>query len=96
MAEYLLSNLADQDISDIYQYTVSEFGESKANAYLTGIDEKLTLLAEQPRLGRSIDFVREGYFRSEYASHSIFYTLVEEGILVVRVLHNRMDSTLHL
>jgi len=51
----------------------------------------LSRLARFPELGRSIGRLRRGYFRSEHASHTIFYVRFAEGIRVIRVLHERMD-----
>ncbi len=53
-------------------------------------------LAEMPRMGRSIDYVRIGYFRFEHARHAIFYVILKGGIRIVRVLHASMDPQRHL
>jgi toxin ParE1/3/4 len=47
-------------------------------------------------LGRQIDQIRPGYFRYEHASHSIFYRLTANGIMVMRVLHQRMAVERHI
>ncbi|NNM74578.1 type II toxin-antitoxin system RelE/ParE family toxin [Enterovirga aerilata] len=47
-------------------------------------------VARFPEIGRRIDQIRPGYFRFEHASHSIFYRIVPDGVLIVRVLHARM------
>jgi toxin ParE1/3/4 len=39
---------------------------------------------------------RAGYFQIESASHAIFYRKTDTGILIVRVLHERMDFKRHL
>ena len=92
MAEYELSNKADEDLTEIYLFSYQRFGEARADAYLLAMEERFSTLAEQPFLGRKIDHIRAGYLRYEHASHSIFYTLKENGILVMRVLHQSMDS----
>ena len=96
MAKYVLSGKAEEDLLDIYFYSFEQFGESQADAYLMGLEERLETLAENPNLGRQIDHIREGYFRFEYVRHSIFYTQLDEGIFVVRVLHGSMDTEEHL
>ena len=90
MASYTLSQAADRDIADIYSYSFKHFGESKADAYLCASEECLMHLAVQPEMGRKIGYVREGYRRYEYVSHSIFYTVNARGIFVVRILHQSM------
>jgi len=49
-----------------------------------------------PELGRSIAYLRRGYFRFEHKSDTVFYVRSGEGIRVVRVLHERMDPERHL
>lgn len=60
------------------------------------VHEFLDLLAAQPGAGRPIDEVRPGYRRARHGSHLIFYRQVEDGVEIVRVLHQQMDPTLHL
>jgi len=92
MADYELSIKADQDLTEIYIYSFNNFGESKADSYFLGLDECLLKLAENPNLCRKIDYIRSGYFRYEYVSHSIFYKIKEDGIVVMRILHGSMDT----
>jgi len=96
MADYELSNRADEDLSEVYVFSHRRFGESHADAYLQALEERFLMLAEQPHLGRRIDHIHKGYFRFEYASHSIFYKLKKNGIFVVRVLHQSMDPDRHV
>ncbi|MFQ5673670.1 MAG: type II toxin-antitoxin system RelE/ParE family toxin [Nitrospinales bacterium] len=96
MADYELSNKADEDLSEIYIFSHRRFGESRAAAYLQALEERFLMLAERPLLGRRIDHIHKAYFRFEYASHSIFYKLKKGGIFVVRVLHQSMDPERHV
>lgn len=96
MAEYRLSGKADEDLTGIYIFSYRNFGEIRADAYLLALEERFSTLAQRPYLGRRIDMFREGYFRYEHESHSIFYKQTEDGILVMRVLHQSMDAGRHL
>ena len=91
MAEYILSNEADQDIVNIFAFSSERFGTEKASAYLSGLDERLQELAVHPQRGRRIEHIRKGYRQAEYVRHSIFFQENNSGIFVVRVLHNRMN-----
>ena len=73
-----------------------QFGEAQADAYLLALEQRFSILAAQPGLGRRIDHIRAGYFRYEHASHSIFYRLTNNGIIVMRVLHRSMDIARHI
>ncbi|MGI9434948.1 MAG: type II toxin-antitoxin system RelE/ParE family toxin [Geminicoccaceae bacterium] len=96
MADYELSNEAENDVVDIGRFTINRWGLAQADDYIVGLHDTLGLLADSPRLGRSIDDLREGYRRHEYKSHSIFYQLQSDGIRVIRILHQRMDPERHL
>ncbi len=96
MADYRLSNKADEDLAGIYAFSYRRFGETGADAYLLALEERFLALAAQPHLGRKADHIRKGYFRYEHASHTIFYKVRKDGITVMRVLHGRMDTEQHL
>lgn len=55
MAEYQLSNKADEDLNDIYSFSYRRFGEARADAYLLALERRFSILAAQPGLGRRID-----------------------------------------
>ena len=54
------------------------------------------MLGENPNLGRSAHELAEGLRRFEHQSHIVFYEPQETNILIVRVLHKRMDPPQHL
>jgi toxin ParE1/3/4 len=96
MASYDLSGPADRDLTSILSYSIRQFGERTAVSYLVGLHDCFGRLAENPRLGRSIETLRKGYFRFEHARHVIFYKRNERGVRIMRVLHERMDPDRHL
>ncbi len=53
-------------------------------------------LVEFPGLGRDIGHIRPGYFRLECGRHIVFFMKRETSVLIVRVLHERMDVRRHL
>ena len=55
----------------------------------------MAALAADPRLGRSCDQIRAGYFKYSAGSHVIFDRLADVGIDVVRILHQSMDIDRH-
>jgi len=40
--------------------------------------------------------VRSGYRKKKSGSHVIFFKLIDDGIDVIRILHQRMDFDRHL
>jgi len=45
------------------------------------------MLADNPALGRSCDYIRPGLRRLEHDSHVVFYRQQLDGILISRILH---------
>ncbi len=96
MAGYSLSSKAAADLDSIYEYTILQFGLEQARGYLFGLHERFQALAAQPTQGRKVDELAPGLRRVEYQSHIVFYISTDNGIRIVRVLHQRMDVTRHL
>ncbi len=95
MAAYNLSGKAASDLVGIYEYTILNFGLEQARAYLLGLHERFQILADTPGIGRSAAQLAPELRRHEYQSHIIFYSQTETGILIVCVLHTRMDAKHH-
>ena len=95
MATIDLSAAAAKDIEAILDQSVAEFGLLRTEKYYESLKRCLELLSENPGMGTTADNVRPGYRRFSHESHVVFYRLFEGGILVVRVLHARMDVGRH-
>ena len=54
------------------------------------------MLSEKPTIGRKIDSIRKDYRRHEHKKHTIFYKIVGTEILIVRLLHQSMDTERHI
>lgn len=93
MSLYRLSGRADRDVEAIARFTIGRWGWSQAEAYVTGLHHAFEMIARFPEAGRRVDHIRRGYLRFDHASHSIFYRVTAEGVLIVRVLHGRMMPT---
>ena len=96
MPRFHLSLKAVSDISNIARYTIERFGVEQARTYRDSIISCFQSLAENPGIGRKTDYIRDGYRRFDHRSHVIFYKNYGEDILIIRVLHKRMNSPRHL
>lgn len=96
MAGYRLSELARTDLLAIADHTFDTWGEEQAYRYLEQLEACFQRLVQSPRLGRRCDQVRRGYRRLEHAKHVIFYRVDSQGVLITRILHERMLPRLHL
>lgn len=87
---------AERDLIDIYLYGIEHFGHPQAERYAETLNGKMAVAADNPSFGADYSFVRNGLRRYECASHAIYYRATASGILVLRILHGRMDPGLHL
>jgi toxin ParE1/3/4 len=96
MDDYKLSGKADQDLDEIYAYSIKQFGEKIADEYFLSLRDCLVKLADSPKLGKDCGNLVPGYLRFECSRHSIFYKVEKKRIFVVRVLHQSMNPDIHM
>ena len=96
MANYRLTQLAEADLHAIADYSATEFGLAQASQYFAGLDQCLEMLANTPLVGREAEDLAPAVRRFLYQVHVVFYRPTEYGVLIVRVLHRRMDVDRHL
>ena len=89
---YKLSGAAARDIDEILEQSLVEFGVCQTETYYTLLMHRLELLGGNPEIGSVAEDIRPGYRRFPHESHVIFYTIRTEDVLVVRILHQRMDA----
>ena len=92
---YELSTEADQDISDIFDYTESEFGLDQAVAYVSAFDECFSQLLDNPKLGRERTEIRKALRSINHEAHVVFYRILSDRIRIVRILHGSRDLPRH-
>lgn len=83
MARYSLSNVADEKIESIYEYSLLNFGEAQADAYFLGLHELFELLADNPVMGRKEPELGDDVRRFLYEAHIVFYRPLSDGILIL-------------
>lgn len=76
-------------------YTLRTWGETQTARYMNELEAGCQMLAENPALGRACDYVRPGLHRMEHGKRVVFYRLAPGGILISRVLHQRMLPERH-
>jgi toxin ParE1/3/4 len=82
---------ARNDLRDIYLYSVDEFGQRTAEAYLNGLRKRFDLLSGEPLIGVVYPDIVPEMRVFGYRSHRIFYRVEPKALLVVRVLHKMRD-----
>lgn len=94
--QFVVSPRAQEDIDEIWNYTAAQWGERQAEIYLRLIKTAVDAIAADSKVGRSCDDVRRGYRRYPVGSHVLFYRVTATAVVVVRILHRRMDFERHL
>ena len=96
MTDYALTGAADADLEQIAYHTTERWGLQQAEAYLLALHYAFENLVAFPDAGKAVHELRQGYYRYESGSHAVFYRKQAPGVLIVRVLHQRMEPRRHL
>jgi toxin ParE1/3/4 len=95
VAKFRFSRRAEADLRSIADYTLRESGKAQTTRYIDELEDCCQMLADNPALGRVCDDVRPGLRRHEHGKHVLFYRQEHGGILVSRILHQRMLPERH-
>ena len=91
-----LTPKARRDIDDIWERSFERHGAAQAETYIRGVERAMQTIAEDPRRGRPCDEIRSGYRKFAVGSHMLFFRVADGAIVIVRILHQRMDFERHL
>lgn len=97
MARVRILRPARARLRGIALYTEKKWGKAQRLKYMTALYQRFDELAACPTKGRPRDGLRQGLRSYSEGKHVIFY--VEDGpdgIIVVDVLHQKMELALHL
>jgi len=87
---YRLSPAAQTDLGDVWLY-IAQDNPQAADRFLDALEEKLTMLATHPNLGRKCDELGPSLQRFPIGAYVIFYRLQAKHMEIVRVLHGARD-----
>jgi toxin ParE1/3/4 len=94
---YIISEPAQLDIEDIYEYSIIEFGVDRTIYYLMQMEEVFNSLENHHHLGTSRNHISQNLYAIAYKSHMIFYSITSENeILITRILHGSRDIPNHI
>ncbi|NOY72168.1 MAG: type II toxin-antitoxin system RelE/ParE family toxin [Gammaproteobacteria bacterium] len=88
--------LAEDDLINIWIYGYEQWGITQADHYIEGLGSRLTSLAQSPETCRERKEFSPPVRICPYVSHVIVYTIEDDSILVIRVLHKSMDIERHV
>lgn len=92
MAKYYLTNLAVNDLAEIWEYTYEEWSEKQANKYYKLLLDSCQELANYPKFGKDYELIQPNLLGFKTNHHIIFYRIIlVNEIEIIRILHERMD-----
>lgn len=92
MLKIRLTQAAEQQLEDIWFYTLSEWGEVQAVQYVSMIEQGITQLLENPYIGKARPEIKKDLRSLQIQKHLIFYRVGTEYIDIIGILHSRMDT----
>jgi toxin ParE1/3/4 len=90
MNRYKISQLAEQDLEDIWVY-LAQNNQIAADKQIANILNRLPMLAQFPDMGQVRDDLVEKLRSFLVKPYIVFYIKLDDGIEVVRILHHSRD-----
>jgi toxin ParE1/3/4 len=87
---YLLTQASTSDLTKIFDYTCEKWGLIQAEEYLLELKEVFLKLALFPELGRVLN-LNPRYRIFFINRHLVIYTTQDTEVIIVRVLHARLE-----
>ena len=91
MLELLISPKAEEDLSEIYNYTFDEWGIAQADKYQDDLYSGMQAILSNSQLGKIYPHSIKQYRILHVNRHLIFYRIDVNKCIVVRILHDRMN-----
>ncbi|RMB56415.1 type II toxin-antitoxin system RelE/ParE family toxin [Dokdonia sinensis] len=92
---YELSLQAQDDLMDIFIFSIGEFGVDQAEKYRDGLLKLLDQLVEFPFEGISRPEINKDVRSMVYVSHTIYYSIGTSKLFIERILHQSRDTPAH-
>jgi toxin ParE1/3/4 len=88
---FVISKKAVSDLEEIWFYTFEKWSKEQADRYYNLIFNEINYICKNVSAGKSMEHVRKGYRATKVKSHLIFYKIVNDTIVIIRILHEQMD-----
>ncbi|MGM0743598.1 MAG: type II toxin-antitoxin system RelE/ParE family toxin [Pseudomonadota bacterium] len=95
MASYDLTLAAEEDLRDIWRYTLETWGPEQADTYLDQLGECLDEIGSRRAPPRSLPQLPDELCIHRCQRHYIFWLAIDRPIIIA-VLHEKMDILLRL
>lgn len=91
-----LSVKAHTDLDDIRDYSLEQFGLVRAVTYLDALEQAFRRILSFPEIGAPHPTLKPPTRSLACEQHRIFYEVLTDRIVVLRILHKAMDVERHL
>ena len=86
MVNYKISNVAKDDLIRIHQYGMGKFGVIQADLYFNNFFQQFELIAQNPLMFESVDFIAPGYRRCPCGVDSIFFRISNGQVEIMSII----------
>lgn len=93
---YRLTRDAGRDLTAIRRFTIRRWGIEQSTKYVVELRNTITLLSENPLIGKRRKDIGESIYSFPHASHVIYYLIEKKQLVVIGVLHGSMVPANHL
>mgnify|MGYP001823799434 FL=1 len=94
--QLVIAPAAKNDLKEIYQYGLRQWGQSQSESYLSTIKKQFWLLTQQPLMGTERPELLPDTRSLPIESHTLFYRVTANRVEIIRLLHGRQDPQRHL
>jgi toxin ParE1/3/4 len=92
----VLSPEAIDDRKDIVAYTITTWGTEQAKKYNQQLKDAMSAIRKNPGIDKTHPQLPSIYFLYHVGRHYLIYTVTENRVEIVRILHDRMDLPRHV
>ncbi len=96
MKRLVLTEIARADLASIRRFSIRSWGQDQTSRYIDALRDTMKGLVRGTVTTHARDDLRPGILMATSGRHSIFFEADDSRILVLRVLHGRMDYRRHL
>ncbi|MFD2542808.1 type II toxin-antitoxin system RelE/ParE family toxin [Lacinutrix gracilariae] len=90
MANYRLSNEANNDLIRIHHYAVQKFEITQADKYFESFFEYFDIISQRPFSFESVDYIKKDYRRCVCGIDSIYYK-INNNVVEIMAIVGRQD-----
>jgi len=96
MSQFRLTPDAKKSLESIATYTEKAWGKQQRNRYIKQLDDCFHLLTRNPKQGRFRPAISDDLYSFPVGKHVVFYMPKATFVVIVNILHERMDYEQHL